>query len=500
MRNQPEGTSARVKRWLRRRAERQPFVWIAAAAVGGILLSDRAPFPAVGILLIVVSAAFTFVMRHRLAAYLLIASCFFTLHAWQETSSPGARLARELGDARQAISVVGEVVSEPTNSGNGSASFLLRLKSITRGSLTQPSGATIIAHWRGEVQFGDKLQLFGVLEPIRGPRNPGEFNQQARLSRRDIHDSLVVRYPENGKLLERGGGNRILRAAHASRSWMQHALARGLEDSPEVHGLISAMVLGLREEASDEITEQFQQTGTLHLFAVSGLHVGIVGYLLWAAARALHLPRRGAAALVIPALFFYAAVTGLNTSSLRAALMAAVVLGGLFFDRKVRSGNSLAAAAVIILAIDPNQLFSIGFQLSFAVVAAIVICAGPLLHALLRWCEPDPFLPRSLLSAASRLGLQTWHVIASGASVSLAAWMGSLLLILPYFYLITPVSLFANLVVVPIAFCILAVGLISLVLTLFAPALAVVFNHANWSLASAILAIVGLLSNAPAGH
>ena len=185
---------------------------------------------------------------------------------------------------------------------------------------------------------------------------------------------------------------------------MQAALSRGLEDSPEIHGLISGMVLGARDETPDEIEEQFQQTGTLHLFAVSGLNVAIVAQLLWIIASAARVPRRWAIALIIPALFFYAAITGLNTSSVRAALMGAILLGGFFVERKVLPVNSVAAAAFLILCYDTNQLFSTGFQLSFAVVLAIIILADPLYRLLVRWWEPDPFLPRGLLGECSETG------------------------------------------------------------------------------------------------
>ncbi len=239
------------------------------------------------------------------------------------------------------------------------------------------------------------LQLFGVAQPVEGPRNPGEFDMRAYLARQDIRHALVVRYPENGRILSRGHGSRIMRAAQTSRAWMQAALSRGLEDSPDLCGLISGMVLGVRDDTPDEIEEQFQQTGTLHLFAVSGLNVAIVAQLLWVIGSAARLPRRWAIGLIIPALFFYAAVTGLNASSIRAALMAAFILGGFFVDRRVLPGNSVAAAAVLVLCFDTNQLFSTGFQLSFAVVIAILLLGQPLFKFLVRWSEPDPFLPKS---------------------------------------------------------------------------------------------------------
>lgn len=479
---------------------RQPFIGIALAALIGILIADAAPHPIGGMVALILGALIAFLRKSSLATYAFVAACFFFLHSLRETHSPGLRLAQELGETPQALAATGVVVSEPTASARGTASFLFQLASITLDGQTRPSDATISASWRGEVTFGDRLQLFGVARPIDGPRNPGEFDMRAYLARRDIRDALIVRYPENGKVLSRGGGNRIMRAAQNSRAWMEAALARGLDDSPDLQGIISGMVLGVRDQTPDEIEEQFQQTGTLHLFAVSGLNVAIVAQLLWMILSAARVPKRWAIALIIPSLFFYAAVTGLNASSIRAALMAAVLLGGFFVDRRVLAGNSLAAAAVLVLCWDTNQLFSTGFQLSFAVVIAIILLADPLHRWLMRWCKPDPFLPRSLLNRVQRSWQWSWGAIARGASVSLAAWIGSLTLILPYFYLITPVSLFANLVVVPIAFFVLAVGLMSLLVTPLAPWLAVIFNNANWCLAGAILSAVGLFARAPVGH
>ena len=479
---------------------RLPFVGLGLSTVAGILAAEAYPHPSLGLGLFLPVALFAWMRRSSAAVYGCTALAFFYLHGMRQTDSAGLRLARELGEQRLALAVRGVVTSEPTISARGLASFQMRLSWYERDGERHASDASMLARWRGDARFGDELQLFGVAQLLEGPRNPGEFDMRAFLARRDVHHALIARYRENGQILNRGGGNRILRAAQASRRWMQAALARGLEDAPDLNSLISGMVLGVRDETPDEIEEQFQQTGTLHLFAASGLNVAMVAYLLGTIAHAARLSRRWAVALIIPALFFYAAITGLNTSSVRAALMGAFLLGGFFFDRRVFAGNSIAASAVFILSLDTNQLFATGFQLSFAVVLAIIVLAEPLYRALVRWCAPDPFLPKSLLSPPQRLGLASWQTLARGASVSLAAWIGSWPLILPYFYLITPVSLFANLIVVPIAFFVLAVGLLALLAMPVAPWLAVIFNNANWSLAAAILATVALFTRAPAGH
>lgn len=445
-------------------------------------------------------AVFALILRNTLTVYLLVAGAFYSLHSVRTTESAGVRLARQLGAEPQPVTVWGSVVSEPKISARGFGSFLMRLDGIEHEGRTLTSNATLLVRWRGQAQFGNQVRLFGVAERIAPPRNPGEFDMRSYLARQDVYHGLLVRYAENGRILSHSGGNPIRRAAQQSRNWMQAALSRGLEDSPEIHALISGMVLGARDKTPDEIEEQFQQTGTLHLFAVSGLNVAIVAQLLWIIAIAARVPKRWAIALIIPALFFYAAITGLNTSSVRAALMGAILLGGFFVERRVLAVNSVAAAAFLILCYDTNQLFSPGFQLSFAVVLAIIVLADPLYRFLLRWWEPDPFLPRSFVGNIPRLAQRSWQAVARALSVSLAAWIGSTPLILPYFHLITPVSLLANLVVVPIAFLVLAVGLMSLLVAAFSPALTVILNNANWSLAWVILGSVQLFARAPASH
>lgn len=482
---------------------RQPFMGIATAASTGILVADFAPnhSPVLAVALGAM-ALMALLWRHSLAVYALVATGFFILHSLRTADSPGGRLATELGAQPRPVTVVGTVVSEPkiSTTATGSASFLLQAESIEIDGETRRCHVKFFARWRHAVEFGDEVRLFGTAEPVEGPRNPGEFDMRSYLARQDVQRELIVRYAENGTILRHSGGNLILRAAQKSRGWMQAVLSRGLDDSPEIHGLISGMVLGARDETPHEIEEQFQQTGTLHLFAVSGLNVAIVAQLLWIIASAARVPRRWAIALIIPALFFYATITGLNTSSVRAALMGAVLLGGFFVERKVLPINSVTAAAFLILCYDTNQLFSTGFQLSFAVVLAIIILAEPLYRLLIRWWEPDPFLPPGLLGGVPKLADRAWHGVARGISVSLAAWLGSTPLILPYFHLVSPVSLLANLVVVPIAFFVLAGGLLSLVAAPLSTWLSVVFNNANWFLAKIILGAVHLFAQIPGGH
>src|SRR5207249_10922494 len=183
------------------------------------------------------------------------------------------------------------------------ASFLLRLHKAKIDAQDFETNATVFVRWRGQPNVGDELALFGTLQPIEPPRNPGEFDMRAYLARRDVKNLFIVRYPENGRILVPGSRFSVLRTAARSREWMQRILSRDLEDSPDVVGLICGTALGLRHQTRDDIEEPFQQTGTLHLFAVAGLHVGIVARLLWTLAMLMRLPRKPATALIIPLLF-----------------------------------------------------------------------------------------------------------------------------------------------------------------------------------------------------
>src|SRR6202043_1625916 len=130
----------------------------------------------------------------------------------------------------------------------------------------------------------------------------------------------------------------------------------------------------------------------------------------------------------------------------------------------------------------------------------IILLADPLSGWLRPIGAPDPFLPRRLVSGLRRMIGVGYESVCRGGSVSLAAWLGSLPLILWYFHLITPSSLFANLLVVPIAFFILAIALLSLVTAPLLGWVSVIFNNANWCLARLVLGVVHLFAQIPGGH
>jgi ComEC/Rec2-related protein len=281
-----------------------------------------------------------------------------------------------------------------------------------------------------------------------------------------------------------------------ARAWLRQTLIEGVND-PTVSDLLVAMVLGDASSLPQRIQEEFRGTGTFHLFSVSGLHVGMIAVLLWYVLKALRVSRRHSAGWIIPMLFFYVLMTGLKAASVRSALMAAIVLVGLMANRGPVLFNNLFAAGFLILLADANHLFNPGFQLSFCVVAAIMLFAGPLASLLAAPFRPDPFFPERLLSAPQRFVVSGTQRLASLLAVSTTAWLGSLPLTMGYFHLVSITAVPANALAVPLSFAIMAVSLLSVGTGPFSAWVASIYNQTNWLLAKALLGVVHAFASLP---
>ncbi|HEY5813859.1 MAG TPA: ComEC/Rec2 family competence protein, partial [Terrimicrobiaceae bacterium] len=223
----------------------------------------------------------------------------------------------------------------------------------------------------------------------------------------------------------------------------------------------------------------------------------MVCILLWYLFKVLRISRQHAAGWIIPLLLFYVLMTGLKAASLRSALMAAIVLLGLMAERRPLLFNNLCAAGFLILLADTHQLMNPGFQLSFCVVAAIMLLAQPMASLLSAPFLPDPFLPQRLLSTPRRWVARCGEQFASLAAVSTAAWLGSLPLTICYFHLVSLTALPTNLLAVPISFAIMAVAMLSFTTGLFSIWIASIYNQTNWLLTKLLLAIVHVFASLP---
>jgi competence protein ComEC len=485
---------------------RMPFCGLAIYAAAGIICAEcfgLSIWIVVAVLLI--CAVVVLVWKNGVSLALFVASVFSLLHYIAQSESPAPRLARELSSNWRPIHGIAVVDEEPQEA----AIFRGEAHSYFRAAFSKiatPTGfilpaAPMLLKWTGPTPgYGDSIEVTGEARNIPPMRNPGGFDYPAYLRRTGVLSEARARYESEGRVLKSGAGNPIQTAALRSRHWLQSKLQLDLNDSPEVVGLIQSMVLGLKDETPTETRELFQRTGTLHLFVVNGLHVGMLAVIAWFLIKPTRVGRRAAILIIIPLLAFYAIVTGLSAGSVRATVMAAIVLGTQIAERRSISMNNLFAAAFLILLWNTNELFMSGFQFSFGVVAAIILLAGVVYRHLKNIGLPDPFLPRILWNRAQVLTANVWRRAAQLLSVSLSAWVGSLPFTARYFHLWSPSGLLANIFVVPAAFAVLGEGILALVSAIVSSAAAMVFNNANWFFAHYVLTMVGAFAHLPGGH
>jgi ComEC/Rec2-related protein len=476
---------------------------VALAAVAGILVAEYAdPDPRV-LFVIAVGALAAAPWRGGTVALLLAAAASFALaNTWQGPDDPARTFATALFDQPREVRLTGVLLDEPKESTPGSWRAPLRVEKWTINGHTVRPPVRVVARWTSKLapRYGDRWEITGVVARIPPPRNPGQFDAADWWGRRGMFLEMRGDRDQPARCLARDAGSPLQSAAFAARAWMLRTLGLGLENAPALRALIAGVTLGARDSEADEFADAFRRTGTFHLFSVSGLHVGMIALLLWLVLRPLGLSRRRAVLVIIPALFFYALVTGASPPSLRAAVMLSVAFAGFLLDRPVSPANSLAAAALLLLGYDTNQLFSPGFQMSFSIVAAIFLLAPPLQEFFSARLRPDPFLPRRLYNRRQAAAADAGRALSATLGVSAAAWLGSLPLTALVFHIIPLLAIPANMLAVPLAFGILAVSVLALIGGTVSAWIATVFNNTSWGLAAVLVGVVGRTADLPGSY
>jgi len=461
--------------------QRLPFAGLAGAVAAGILGAWMTPLGSEAFLVLsTLALALWLPLRRSACVYAAVAFLFAAMQVVQTRESSAARLAEKLSGSPQVALVEGIVRSEPSIGATGKARFLVEAThlKIDGEKIHLPCDIQAIVP-SGNPALEDTVRVVGSLRPIAPPRNPGQFNAKRVMELRGITCELVATSPRDLEITSPATGFSLPRIAASCRKWMESTLREGISSDPLVCNLLAGIVLGVTSDIPDALQEEFRQTGTFHLFSVSGLHVGMIALILWQALRMAGVGRGIATCVIIPALFFYALLTGWKPSSIRAATMSAIFLIGMVSWRQPIALNSLCAAAFVILAQSTNELFNPGFQLSFTVVAAILLIAGPIQERIRRRLEPDPFIPVSLWTSWQKKRHEAAGNASSLLAVSLAAWIGSLPLTVFYFHMVSVSALAANLLVVPLSFLIMATAVLALTGGVASAALAAVFNNAN---------------------
>lgn len=267
-------------------------------------------------------------------------------------------------------------------------------------------------------------------------------------------------------------------------------LRHGSRDQTQMADIYVAMLLGKREALTETQKNAFLHSGTLHLFAISGLHIGVIAFALHSFLTLARIPPKPAASVGLTLLLCFVGITGASPSATRAFLMVLFFWSARFFVRAPNPAAALANSAFLVLLIYPGQLWSPGFQLSYAVVAGILFLGLPLGRHLQEKWTPLAGLPAVSLTPLQRALRWFALQVAMTFAISLAATLLSSPLSIHYFGLFTPGAIPLNLVMIPAASLVIVAGFISVLLHLFAlGALGLVFNHAGWVVIAAMEAI-----------
>ncbi len=255
--------------------------------------------------------------------------------------------------------------------------LLVQASALRDGSTWLPVSGRAMLTVDGQllgVHAGDRIRVFGTLSRPHRDLNPGGFDQATYLRGSRQLCRLWTSHPDCVTVVEVAGRRGVRWWIERLRSDARRTLWQSLP--PDRAELASAVLLGARAEIDPEQTNVFVETGTVHLLAISGLHVGIVAGVLLLVLRALPISRTSVFWGVVGWTVAYTLLTDARPPAIRAAILVTILCLAQLKRRPVSPWNSLAAAGLFVLALNPADLFSTGVHLSFLAVATLM-CVSP---------------------------------------------------------------------------------------------------------------------------
>ncbi|PKP02618.1 MAG: hypothetical protein CVU11_11270 [Bacteroidetes bacterium HGW-Bacteroidetes-6] len=326
--------------------------------------------------------------------------------------------------------------------------------------------------------YGDRIVAKLKITGIESPVFNSDFNYRKFLADKNIfHQAYIAN--GNWTLLGHNTGNPLMKLALGARMQLVSILQNQLGKTDE-YAVVSAMLAGYRADMSADMMQSYSNTGAIHIMAVSGLHVGVIYLMMLALLGLIPFIKKQkwlGVVLVLGTIWFYALLTGLSASVLRATLMISFVAIGKTMRQNTSPFNNLAAAAFILLAINPNTIGEIGFQLSFAAVAGILLFFSPIYR---------------IFYFRRKLPDKIWQLIC----VSLAAQLATIPFVLYYFGQFPVYFLLTNILVVPLSGVVLYAGM-GAVLFSWIPGISHIAAWATIFLAKAMNFIVGSIESLP---
>jgi competence protein ComEC len=377
--------------------------------------SQGIPWIAAGGLIVAATAVF-FGVRRSLTLAVLLGGCALCLLAGAvryESSLPEQNSSNiSFYNNRGEVTLTGTIADEPRQRGYYRQIIVDSVQLCERDDRVPLSGQLLVnSSDPRPFRYGDTLRLTGELE---SPPSDVDFDYASYLARRGIFST--VWHPHIETLPNRGGC-----PVQACLLSLNSRLSAALDSSlPEPEAAVAqSLLLGRRGAMQDSVSDAFNRTGTAHLLAVSGLHLGILlAAVLMIALTLLGRQRYLYVWIAIACVWAYAALTGMRPPVARAAIMATVFLVAELAGRQKHAPTALAFAAAIMVAVQPQLLWHTSFQLSVLAMAGIVLLYQPLRAA--------------LTGGVSSLATHRWKqlgglhlvidILAATAAATLAVW------------------------------------------------------------------------------
>lgn len=322
----------------------------------------------------------------------------------------------------------------------------------SQGQHVEVSG-NVLVYWpkrsnasKPQLAYGDEIWIVGTVLPMPSAAFPEDFDFKAVMRYQDVQHQLFL---QEGSWRRVGnGGAKLYKLGFYIRNSLVAEFARIFE--PKTAAMMSSLLLGYRQEMDKESIDAFSATGTMHVLAVSGLHVGLIYLLLVLLFSGKHRVTKlnlMQAIAVIAMLWFFALITGLSPSVVRACAMFSIIeMGRSVLYRQSNLLNSLFTAAFIQLLFQPLNLIDAGFQLSYLAVAGIAI----IYPNIIEWFQP---------------GNRILNYLYQMAALSVSATISTLPVTLYYFHTFPVWFIPANLIAVPISSMLIYLGMLCLLLS-----------------------------------
>ena len=385
--------------------------------------------------------------------------------------------------AGQRVILVGRVAAEP-DVREDKVFYLLEAQEIAMGGERRAISGTVrlqVKESNRVYGYGDVLRVAGLLTRPEPPGNPGGFNYRTYLERHGIRVVLMARGQAAVQKIGDGAGNPVLSAALRVKQKLSTIAATSL--TPSHAAVLNGIIFGSQGLIDRNTRQAFTETGVVHILSVSGLHVGLVLGGMLGLMRLLRLQPGLTAPLATPVLIFYALMTGLNPAVLRSTVMALLFLWAYHLGRDRDWPATLALAALSILLWSPLLIYHPGFQLSFAATWGILYLG--------------PVLSDACTGLLKGLPAKFARTVAQALAIPLAAQLATVPLVAWYYNLISPVSIPANLLAVPLVGLVLLFGVFATALGLIWHPLAGLVNAGAGTALDLFLALVGFFQRLP---